>query len=68
MAGQGNPESERPGGDAARADAPRSAFQFQIWHVLVLTGGGAILFWLTRNVEVMAAACPLVFVLITLSF
>jgi hypothetical protein len=48
-------------------DAPRSAFQFQIWHVLVLTAGGALLFWLIRNPEHIRSACAIAFVLVALS-
>jgi hypothetical protein len=48
-----------PLGHTLRAVAPRSAFQFQIWHVLVLMLAAGLYFWMTRKAGILVSGGPL---------
>ncbi|MBI1902190.1 MAG: hypothetical protein HYS13_13905 [Planctomycetia bacterium] len=50
-----NPQNEGPGVDSRRG----AVFQFQIWHLLVLTLAAGLFFWITREAGLLISAGPL---------
>ena len=60
----GNSGNEESRGDAPPGRAPRSAFQFQIWHLLVLTLAAGVYFWITREQGLLISGGPLALIVV----